>query len=186
MGAGNFQTSLKIKEINPEYKITALENSPELKIKTECISIINKNFLSCNIEDKFDILFSNHVIEHFLEPIKFLVKSKQLIKKNGLIIACCPTYINVSDEILFSDHYYHFTKKSMALLARQAGLSLLCDFLSTWDKYSHIYIFKINSKNLPSEYKFTKNHLDLFRKRKKIFSFWSEIDYRLCQNLKKI
>lgn len=158
VGAANFQTALSLKKINPDYSISALEPHPETLPESNEISTIIKDFLQLEEDDKFDICYSNQVIEHFKDPIIFLKKSKAILKDTGIIIACCPTFKNVSSELLFSDHFSHFTPDAMAICAERAGLVLASDFLSDWDPLTHVYVFEVRNNSdvqgskLPTDY----------------------------------
>lgn len=176
IGAANFQTSLLIKKIKPSYYITSLDRHPERIPLTNEISIIEKDFFEYNDINKFDICFSNQVIEHFDDPVKFLQHSKELITENGYIITCCPTFSVASIELLFSDHITHFTVDAMSICANRAGLELVYEEVSSWDSLTHVYIFKnanplIKYKNL-SRYDYDY----IFQSRMNLFSDWCNAD----------
>lgn len=108
---------------------TALDPDPaackhiekNLKIKTLC-----KDFLKKKINLKFDIITINKVIEHVKNPYFMLKKTRQNLKKNGIIYIEVPDAIEASKkgknrEEFFIDHLHVFSKKSLSLLLKKTN-----------------------------------------------------------------
>ena len=85
---------------------------------------------------KFDIIHNALVLEHILDPLKFILKIKSLLNKNGLIITIVPNDFNYIQEINVKlgqkhwwvnpfEHLNYFKKKSLRKLMKKAGFEIL-------------------------------------------------------------
>ena len=145
VGAGNYKTSIKLAESNKNFEVTALEPSPETERtpRIENLNICNLNLESFTQEDKFDVIFSNHVLEHMYElKTQAFPHHKRLLKHQGIIIFAVPAYYPATEEILFTDHLYTFNKNSMIELLMNSGLDLISIHTAKWDASSLLYILR--------------------------------------------
>ena len=108
-----------------------------------------------NINNKFDIITSFHVIEHIKEPLAILEKLKNLLEDNGKLIIEVP---NANDALLtiyeneafsnftyWSCHLYLYTQHTLSLLAKQAGFKV--EFIKHIQRYplaNHLYWLSFN------------------------------------------
>ena len=72
VGAASFETSLRLKQLNPKAKIAAIESSPERAISSEVIDIIIDDFSGHDFHGLFDVIFSNQVVDDlspFIHPV---------------------------------------------------------------------------------------------------------------------
>ena len=85
---------------------------------------------------KFDYISSYLVMEHILDPYHFLMKSKSLLAKNGLICIVVPNDFNPIQKIKIQlggqpwwvnpkEHLNYFTGKSLKKLFEKAGLEVV-------------------------------------------------------------
>jgi SAM-dependent methyltransferase len=70
------------------------------------INFIRKDFFSLKIKKKYDFIIMGEVIEHVVNPNKFLKKTKLLLRKNGKV------FISTCANCAQKDHLYHFKKIS--------------------------------------------------------------------------
>jgi 2-polyprenyl-3-methyl-5-hydroxy-6-metoxy-1,4-benzoquinol methylase len=72
----------------------------------------------------FDVIVASELIEHLIEPEKFLRSAYNTLKKGGTLIISTPSglfYENNLDEI-FNDHHLHtFSPKKLKSLLKKAG-----------------------------------------------------------------
>lgn len=142
VGAASFETSLRLKELNPKAKIAAIENSPERAISSGAIDIIIDDFLSHDFHVLFDVIFSNHVVEHIANTREFLVRCSQYLESAGVLIICCPTFSPASNELLFADHLYHFTPTGLSICCESSDLQIIDHYVSGWDNLAHVYVLR--------------------------------------------
>lgn len=89
----------------------------------------------------FDIITMIDSIEHFSNPRKILLKSKEILKKEGIIVIQTPNIESFISKLtgkkwfwlLPSQHLYLFSVKSLKMLLEQTGFKIL--EVSTWDDY---------------------------------------------------
>lgn len=121
-----------------------------------------------NINEKFDIITSFHVIEHIKEPLIILEKLKNLLENNGKLIIEVP---NANDALLtiyeneafsnftyWSCHLYLYTQHTLNLLAKQSGFEV--EFIKHIQRYplsNHLYWL---SKNKPGGHEKWGNFFD--------------------------
>lgn len=78
--------------------------------------------LEC-ITGSCDIVITNHVAEHVLNPVTFLEDLQKLLNKNGVIYIDVPSLSEYkSIESLHIAHLYHFSQKTLAAAGRAANL----------------------------------------------------------------
>lgn len=121
-----------------------------------------------NINEKFDIITSFHVIEHIKEPLIILEKLKNLLENNGKLII---EVLNANDALLtiyeneafsnftyWSCHLYLYTQHTLNLLAKQSGFEV--EFIKHIQRYplsNHLYWL---SKNKPGGHEKWGNFFD--------------------------
>jgi len=97
------------------------EIAPEIIRDQEKIKYIPLDKFNQSVE-KFNIIFCKHVVEHILDPVKFLSNLKRKLKKGGYLYLEVPDYNSVWRKI-FSTYYaglyvprhlFHFNKKSIS------------------------------------------------------------------------
>ena len=74
------------------------------------------------INKKFDIIILNHVFEHLVNPILYLKKIKQLLKKNGLIILQMPNISKNFTDIFTFDHICYYNEDTLKNLLNKISI----------------------------------------------------------------
>jgi 2-polyprenyl-3-methyl-5-hydroxy-6-metoxy-1,4-benzoquinol methylase len=101
---------------------------------------------------KYDCIWMSHVLEHFLKPDEILIKLKKFLNSDGIIfveVPNCGFKENLDKTIIHQPHTFHFTKKSLTLLAQKTQLNIVkCDCFRAATKYEGM-LNKINSKKFP-------------------------------------
>jgi 2-polyprenyl-3-methyl-5-hydroxy-6-metoxy-1,4-benzoquinol methylase len=86
------------------------------------------NYLN-NANTSYDLVIASHVIEHLVDPYKYMVLINKLIKKGGCIALEVPN-INSWESKIFRDkyihldvprHIHHFSNKSLSILLKKTG-----------------------------------------------------------------
>jgi len=80
---------------------------------------------------KFNLISFNKVLEHVVNPIEVLIKTKDLLKEDGAIYIELPEGTTSREaesvfirEEFFIEHYTIFTEKSIEYLAKAAGFTI--------------------------------------------------------------
>jgi len=103
-------------------------------------------------DKKYDCVWLSHVIEHLIRPDQILQKTKELLNPNGFIfieVPNCGFKYNLDRTLLHQPHTFHFTKKSLMLLAKNTGFQIVkCDCFRAATKYEGAFN-KILSNKFP-------------------------------------
>ena len=105
------------------------------------VSMINKKLkkgkvVESSVEDfstdeVFDVIWMSHVLEHIIEPIHFLKKIKNNLKKDGVFfieVPNCEYEPMLQNSIQKNPHLFHFTKNALSKLVENVGYKILsCD-----------------------------------------------------------
>lgn len=182
VGAASFASSLHLSQLLNNSKITALEPSPEQIPETRDIRIVINDFQKHPFTEPFDLIFSNQVIEHLPDTRGFLKQCLINLKDEGLVLVCCPASQPVSNELLFTDHLYHFTSKAMAECAQAAGLMLIDQHQAEWDPLTWVYVLAKSEKWAPTQFPFREAQ-ELYEQRCQHLEQWSHQDEQLAAQL---
>ena len=74
---------------------------------------------------RFDLIFAINVIEHALDPARFLEAVAGCLSPDGVAIIVCPAAAPPNLELLFVDHIHTLTPQALAEFASQARLELV-------------------------------------------------------------
>ncbi|MDR2891652.1 MAG: methyltransferase domain-containing protein [Deltaproteobacteria bacterium] len=86
------------------------------------LNVLCDSLESLSDEQKFDCIFLNHVLEHFVDPLNALLKVKDLLVTDGTILICVPTFAAAQPASPFKFiHPYVFGETSLKNLAIHAG-----------------------------------------------------------------
>lgn len=139
-GEGNFGESAKRRFSCTVWGVEP-EAGPSQKASQKLDKVINALFDSTlKIEETFDAIVFNDVLEHMSDPWSALQYAKQLLKPDGVIIASIPNILYFHDfsNLLISKdwayqqagifdktHLRFFTKKSMRAMFEDCGLNIV-------------------------------------------------------------
>ncbi len=87
-------------------------------------------------ESSFDVVVFWHLLEHMTDPLQFLKEIKAVLKPGGLVLCCVPNRYSLTNDVygknsplyLETDHFFHYTEKSLALLMQQSSFNVLSLF----------------------------------------------------------
>lgn len=134
-GEGNFALNFPGAEywgIEPASRQANIAASKKLKILNGAYEDVSQEIP----DGHFDLIACNDVIEHMLDPIKFLHDVKQKLKPTGKLIASIPNirHITVLFKLLFNGefdyeksgimdytHLHFFTPRSFEKIAKSCG-----------------------------------------------------------------
>ena len=154
IGAGQGQAAHWFEEAG--HKITAIEpdasNSKLINEKLKngkCIEASAEKFL---IDEKFDIVWVSHVLEHMIEPEKFLKNIQKCMKNEGILfieVPNCENKVVLRTSIEKVPHTFHFSMKSLlGILERNGFVVKKNDYLKPAAKINGIQN-KLSKKTHP-------------------------------------
>lgn len=181
VGAANWETSRQVALSVPAWSCTAIEPFPE---SVAPVGVANLHCYTRQLSvggesGKYDVIFSNNVMEHVPSSIGFLEAQKASLKNDGMIIVCCPASDPVSEELLFDDHLFHFTHQSFMQLCAQAGLEVVSHFRASWDETTQVYILAFPHRHRTMDSELVERK-DLLYARERYFAAWERENRRLA------
>ncbi len=133
IGVGAGQTILWFDELG--YNVTGIEpdkqNVDKINSKLRNSHCVAGYIENLHINDKFDVIWMSHVLEHLMKPDLFLQKIKNNLKQNGLFFIEVPNCDNerlLTATIKTQPHLFHFSKKSLINVCKKASFKIeRCD-----------------------------------------------------------
>ena len=115
-----------VKGIEPDGRNVSMINR---KLKTG--KVIESSVEDFSTEEEFNVIWMSHVLEHLIEPDKFLKKIKMNLKKDGVFfieVPNCEYKPMLESSIQKNPHLFHFTKNSLSRLVENVEYKILtCD-----------------------------------------------------------
>jgi GT2 family glycosyltransferase len=80
-------------------------------------------------DGSYDGIIARHILEHMIDPVKFLKECKRILKKNGDIFIAVPDENKITSIPMNVEHVHAFTMESLAEIVRLIGFQVmdLCD-----------------------------------------------------------
>lgn len=91
VGSGNGKLLKQLKDYGFK-RLTGIDPFLQKEIKKRDFKIVRKNIE--DLHEKYDVIFSNHSLEHMPDPHVFFNSIKKLLKDNGKLILRIPVYPN--------------------------------------------------------------------------------------------
>jgi len=117
----------KIEVLEPKLPLYFLKKNKDILIHR----LTYQRYLKKCVK-KYDCIIFIDVIEHFDNPYKILIKTKKIMKKNGLVAIQVPNYKSLMAWLcnnwswwMVEDHKVHFSSESIARLLKRAGFTIL-------------------------------------------------------------
>lgn len=117
------------------FHVTGIEPDPRstdfINQKLKHGHCINGFIEDLKIDEKFDVIFLYHAVEHIAKPDLLLMKCHNLLRDDGIIIIAVPDCENpnvLRESINNVYHLLHFSQTSLKKLADKLGYGILsCD-----------------------------------------------------------
>lgn len=94
------------------------------------------------IEEKFDIIWMSHVLEHLIKPIQFLENVHKNLRDDGIFFIEVPNCENdsmLNSSVFLVPHTFHFSRNALINLAKKTGFKVVqCDFFRPATKFEGI------------------------------------------------
>lgn len=97
------------------------------------LTVLNAAFQDAEVEtESFDAILMLHVIEHLPDPAAGMAQIASFLRPGGILVVETPRFDTVMfrlfrgrERSVIAGHKYYFTRKSMSILAKNAGLELV-------------------------------------------------------------
>ncbi len=110
--------------------------------------IYDKSIENCIMDNKFKLIYLNHVFEHIINLEEFLKAAEYSLTDGGRLIIASPNInsifsVNANWGYAFSQHYWQFTPKTLQLIVeKKSNLKMESFFTIRGDKFWKIKLFK--------------------------------------------
>ncbi|MFW0778040.1 MAG: class I SAM-dependent methyltransferase [Rickettsiales bacterium] len=127
IGCGQGNTLEYLKEHFPNATLGGLEPyEGAVKIANDNgLNVLEGRIDNIKVDEKFDLVFSNNVIQHVLDPIAFLQAQKALLAEDGDLVLTCPDGTLPNVELLMADQNISLRPVHLEALAAKAGLRVV-------------------------------------------------------------
>ena len=112
---------------NPQVESYAIEASTKCIpfLKSKGVSIVGSDF-SCDFGEGYDLIVARHILEHVLNPLSFLTKIRNSLKKEGYLYIVVPNvmFFNAKKARSFFRHIhtYYYNLKTLLQICKISGL----------------------------------------------------------------
>jgi 2-polyprenyl-3-methyl-5-hydroxy-6-metoxy-1,4-benzoquinol methylase len=138
------------------FNITGIEpDARNVKLINKILknsNCVNEKIEDIKLEQKFDIIWMVHVLEHLVDPVSVLIRIKNNMKKNSIFFIEVPNCENkkmLDASINENPHVFHFTKKSLENIIKKSGFKIKkMDYFRPATKKEGIFN-KISKKYFP-------------------------------------
>ena len=113
--ASHYQ-NIKISGIEPSHHNSAIA-------RKKGHNIVEGKIEEVSIDVKYDLIYSNNVIQHTNNAKSFISDARNLLKDDGIIIITCPDGSNPNIELFFCDHNYSFLPENLIALGKELGFT---------------------------------------------------------------
>jgi 2-polyprenyl-3-methyl-5-hydroxy-6-metoxy-1,4-benzoquinol methylase len=123
VGCGQGWAMEAIKEKFPFAEIQGVEPSKfnSDRAKEKGLFIIEGKIENLIISDKYDLVYSNNVIQHVNDAKAFLKSLSSIVNDDGIIILTCPDGSKPNVELLWSDQNFSFLPQHLIDLCKETG-----------------------------------------------------------------
>ncbi len=128
IGCGDGGTLTAMRRKWPRAELCGVEPSGKAtRMAREAGHEVVEGFVEEGLPDEtvgqFDLILSYHVIEHTLDPVRFLTALADRLTPDGIVVTVCPNGAVPHAELIHSDHLFSFTPEHLVAVARKAHLA---------------------------------------------------------------
>ena len=134
-GGGTFLEYMK----KNNYKVYGVEPALNLKsmLEGKGITAYTSSIFDTEINEKFDVVTLNNVLEHIENPDLVVKRVNELLENDGLLVIKVPNDFNMIQEeanrfvhnknwwVCYPDHLNYFSKDSLSKLVEDCGFEIL-------------------------------------------------------------
>jgi SAM-dependent methyltransferase len=81
--------------------------------------------LDMPVRERFDLVFSNNVLQHTTDPVAFIRAQARLLAPGGQLVLSCPDGTSPSVELLMADQNFSLCPPHLDAIAAKAGMQVM-------------------------------------------------------------
>jgi SAM-dependent methyltransferase len=137
----------------------------------------------------FDLIYSNHVIQHVVDPVAFMAQHRALLKEDGVAVITVQDARLLTNELLYSDQNYSFLPEHFQRLTEEGGLVLAALNIAPHEiegvRHSQMIVLRRSGSKIPSGAIPSSPSLEgLFGARQKYLMAWQSLDQVLVEAIR--
>ena len=115
--------------------------------------VFSGGYKSIPREQRFQVIYSNHVMEHIHYPSDFFSRLAGQLEEDGVIILTVPNAWEESilNQVLFLPHLHSFCGKSLEVLGQKNGFSCLYWKGARWEEITVVYCKRLENLQFKSD-----------------------------------
>ncbi len=140
LGCGNGVLAAAMAELPGVKKVVGMDLYNEPENLPKGITFIKQDLEDFHIDEKFDLIVLNQVLEHIKNPLGLLLRAKSVLNKHGRILIIVPNRNGFNNEARVylpehGKHYFLWDKESLQFSLERIGF--ICRFYNQYTAASH-------------------------------------------------
>jgi SAM-dependent methyltransferase len=128
VGCGRGWTLKFLREMWDDAEFVGIEPSADAVAATRALgfeAIEGRLGRSTSVGGAFDLVFSNNVLQHTVDPAAFIRDQAHLLAPDGHLVLSCPDGTEPSVELLMADQNFSLSPPHLDAVATKAGMSVV-------------------------------------------------------------
>jgi len=128
VGCGRGGTLQYLREAWPEAVFAGMEPSADAVVAARALGFeVTEGRLAMDtpVGERFDLVFSNNVLQHTTDPVEFIKAQTRLLTNDGVLVLSCPDGTRPSVELLMADQNVSLGPPHLDLIASTAGMRVI-------------------------------------------------------------
>jgi SAM-dependent methyltransferase len=124
-GCGRGGTMRYLREAWPDARFAGIEPSAAAVAAARALGFdVAEGRLSADtrVNGMFDLVFSNNVLQHTIDPVEFIQAQARLLSADGRLVLSCPDGTKPSVELLMADQNFSLCPPHLDAIAAKAGM----------------------------------------------------------------
>ena len=125
VGCGQGWMMEAISERYPGVHVAGIEpNGHNASIaRAKGYSVAETKLESASRDQRFDLVYSNNVLQHVNDAARFLADMRSCLDDHGVMIVTCPDGSRPSIDLIWTDHNYSFLPQNLVALGKELGFA---------------------------------------------------------------
>lgn len=125
-GCGNGSFLREFNRFYPGWRLTGLEIDDSNKKRIERIpNTTHRTGAIESVPESYDMVSMIHVLEHLVDPIRFLIQLQQKLKPGAMLLIEVPNLMTSPFDLFILDHCTHFTLDSLRWVLWKSGFKII-------------------------------------------------------------